>query len=162
SVSGIKDGTIKAIWSRQFDWASSNFRTELVSIRSDKVKISRGVAQAFGELVIERAQSSIEATSYVDPGKWWSTPEGEIYLNKNREAVRRGVRVRRIFVFRTADERAALDGILKAQKEAGIEVFICDVSRLPGRLQKDVIIMDGKLSGELAVADNGDFSSVVV
>jgi hypothetical protein len=162
SVNGIKDTTIRAIWSRQFEWASANFRDQLISIRSDKVRITKEVAQAFGEAVIVNAKSSIEATSYVDPAKWWTTPEGEVYLKKNGEAVQHGVRIRRIFVFRNETDRLALEQLAAQQQNIGIEVYLCDVNKLPRSLQKDVIIMDHKIAGELGLADDGDFNTVLV
>jgi hypothetical protein len=154
TVNNIEDKSIRSIFVQQFEWASSIFKQELISIRSSKVQIPRELVQQFGQAVVDNAKISIHATSYVDPIKWWMHAEGEIYLKKNADAVRKGVQIRRIFVFKTDEERKEIEGsIASAQKKAGVDVYLADVKKLPKNLQKDIIIMDGKLAGTLGISD---------
>jgi hypothetical protein len=162
-LQGIEDDSIKRIFTGQFEWTLKHYREHLVSIQNNNVKIAREQVISFSDAVLENARLSIEATSYVDPAMWWLTPEGTQYLNHNSDAVRRGVKIQRIFIYRSDKEFEALRPIIAAQKTAGIDVYLCDWSRLPKSLYKDVIIMDQKLVGELGVSsDNRDFNTVLV
>ncbi len=78
------------------------------------------------------AEKGIDATSLttVDGGGMWATDLGQRYLDAQREAVQRGVRIRRIFIQDRPDPGGenALDKIYRQHADIGVEVRILDLS----------------------------------
>jgi hypothetical protein len=111
------------------------------------------------------AESSIDAISLstVDAGVrgldggLWTSDLGIRYLELQREAVTRKVRIRRIFVFENAD--MALDEdflrITQMQRGVGVEVRMLDHMLIPAGMQSmifDFIVFDGTVSYETTPA----------
>jgi hypothetical protein len=111
------------------------------------------------------AESSIDAISLstVDAGVrgldggLWTSDLGLRYLEVQREAITRKVRIRRIFVFESADR--ALDEdfmrIILTQRAVGIEVRRLDHTLIPAGMQSmisDFIVFDGSVSYETTPA----------
>jgi len=98
-----------------------------------------------------------------DGGFWWSDL-GHRYLALQREAVQRGVPVRRIFVLeRTAPVNdPGLLLIFQAQTEAGIEVRVLHPDLMPPTMTRrlyDFILFDDVLSYEVTPATRVDESA---
>lgn len=88
---------------------------------------------------------------------FWESPLGRHYLDVQREAVRRGVRVRRVFVTEHDDvsSDAMLQRICRIQTELGIEVRLLYPSAVPRELRGslfDFILFDNTLSYEVTPA----------
>jgi hypothetical protein len=111
------------------------------------------------------AESSIDAISLstVDAGVrgldggLWTSDLGLRYLELQREAITRKVRIRRIFVFENAD--MALDEdflrITEIQRAVGVEVRMLDHMLIPAGMQSmifDFIVFDGTVSYETTPA----------
>lgn len=111
------------------------------------------------------AESSIDAISLstVDAGVrgldggLWTSDLGIRYLGLQREAIARKVRIRRIFVFESAD--MALDEdflrITEMQRGVGVEVRMLDDILIPDGMQSmifDFIVFDGAVSYETTPA----------
>lgn len=108
-------------------------------------------------------QKSIDATSLttMDAGRrgfdggLWTSDLGNRYLDLQREAIaRRGVRVRRIFVFdRPAfAEDPDFQSILRMQQQAGIQVRMLDENTIPDQLRKmvrDFIVFDQMITYDM-------------
>jgi hypothetical protein len=124
------------------------------------------------------ARVTIDATSlttvdaggarFTDDGLWVSDL-GQRYLEAQRDAIRRGVRVRRVFIVDQPD-LAKDSGLLaecSRQKEIGIEVRILDPSSNP-RLRKsslfDFVLFDKEISYETTPASRmeGDHKPTIV
>lgn len=109
------------------------------------------------------AKSGIDAVSLttvdagIDGGLWMSDL-GQRYLQAQREAVRRGVKIRRIFVTDRAAakdpgflEKANFLGVCKMHSDMGIVLKMLDASEAPGTLAHtmfDFIVFDGAISYE--------------
>ncbi|MFJ8104725.1 DUF6879 family protein [Streptomyces sp. NPDC096132] len=98
---------------------------------------------------------SIDAisTSVVDDG-FWSTEPANRYLTAQREAiVERSVTVRRLFIVKEGEERAALAPVCQEQRELGIEVRVVALDQLPAHHRRgnmiDFIVFDQALSYEI-------------
>ncbi|GKQ36383.1 DUF6879 family protein [Streptomyces sp. A012304] len=98
---------------------------------------------------------SIDAisTSVVDDG-FWSTEPANRYLTAQREAImERHITVRRLFIVKENQERAALTPICEEQREMGIQVRVVALDRLPAHLRRgkmiDFILFDRALSYEI-------------
>lgn len=82
---------------------------------------------------------------------FWESPLGRQYLDCQREAVRRGIRVRRVFVTDKARNDPDLHHVCRIQTEVGIEVRLLYPASVPRVLQGylyDFILFDNTLSYE--------------
>jgi hypothetical protein len=116
------------------------------------------------------AMKSIDATSlttvdargagFVDSGLWESDL-GQRYLEVQRDAITRGVRVRRVFIMDRsglAQDPAFLD-VCRLQRELNIEIRVLDASAIPGTRRSslfDFVLFDDVLSYETTPASNLD------
>jgi hypothetical protein len=114
------------------------------------------------------ANSSIDATSlttvdaggrgFVDGGLW-SSDLGQRYLEVQRDAIMRGIRIRRVFIMDRPD-LARDDGFLSVcsmQHELGIEVRVLDSSAIPEVRRSslfDFILFDDVISYETTPASS--------
>jgi hypothetical protein len=111
------------------------------------------------------AESSINAISLstVDAGVrgldggLWTSDLGIRYLELQREAITRKVRIRRIFVFENADMALEEDflTITETQRAVGVEVRMLDHMLIPAGMQSmifDFIVFDGTVSYETTPA----------
>jgi hypothetical protein len=112
------------------------------------------------------AEKTIDATSlatvdaggrgYVDEG-FWTSDFGQRYLETQREAIQRGVKIRRLFVLVSGPE-VHLDDLLSVclpQQEMGIGVrvlHLADVPTLRGEALFDFIVLDETISYETTPA----------
>jgi hypothetical protein len=124
------------------------------------------------------ARSGIDATSlstvdaggrgFVDGGLWTSDL-GQRYLEVQREAIRDGVRIRRVFILDRPDLARDPDllSACEIQKELGIEVRVLDATAIPGMRRTslfDFIVFDNVLSYEVTPAAriDGDIRPAIV
>jgi hypothetical protein len=114
----------------------------------------------------QSVETSIDATSLstvdaggkgsVDSGLWTSDL-GQRYLDVQRDAIQRGVRIRRVFIIGQAD--LASDGgfldVCHRQRDMGIHVRVLDSSAIPGTRRTslfDFILFDDVISYEVTPA----------
>ena len=128
--------------------------------------LQHGSATYFGEdqdwlmALTRSAHSSIEATSLptVD-AEFWYKPLGERYLELQREAAERGVRVRRIFVVRDPEMagNATFLDLCQHHVDLKVEVRILRPEKVPRSMENsivDFILFDRKISYETDPAIN--------
>jgi hypothetical protein len=109
----------------------------------------------------QEAESSIDAISLstVDAGVLgldgglWTSDLGIRYLDDQRKAIAKKVRIRRIFVFEaeTLAQDESFQRVARMQRNAGVEVRMLDQKLIPDYLQStifDFIIFDGAVSYE--------------
>jgi hypothetical protein len=107
---------------------------------------------------------------YVDDG-FWTSDFGQRYLETQREAVEKGVRVRRLFVLVNRSGDRHLDdvlGVCLPQQEIGIEVRVLDSADVPSQRREalfDFIVFDETVSYETtpaqAVADDANRPTIL-
>ncbi|MET0237995.1 MAG: DUF6879 family protein [Kibdelosporangium sp.] len=106
------------------------------------------------------ARTGIDATSLfaVDGGGlsgesgFWNSDLGQSYLELQHQAVRRGVRVRRIFIVENEElaTRPQFELLCRSQRECGIDVRILVPSRLSRRRTfRDYVLFDDTISYEV-------------
>jgi hypothetical protein len=113
----------------------------------------------------QEAESSIDAISLsmVDAGVLgldgvlWTSDLGIRYLDDQRKAIARKVRIRRIFVVEHADmtRNESFLRVTQMQRNVGVQVRMLDQKLIPDYLQSmifDFIIFDGAVSYETAAA----------
>ena len=102
--------------------------------------------------------STVDAGVHGLDGGLWTSDLGIRYLELQREAIARKVRIRRIFVFENAD--MALDDevfhrVTQMQRDVGVEVRMLDHQLIPHWMQSmifDFIVFDGAVSYETTPA----------
>ena len=112
-----------------------------------------------------QSQDTIEATSLstVDAGGsgfhggLWTSDFGQRYLQLQRDAMHRGVVIRRVFVFDTPGQTRESDflRIYRQQRDLGIHARVLDQSAIPYALKSllyDFIVFDGVISYEVTPA----------
>jgi hypothetical protein len=115
------------------------------------------------------ARTSIDATSLatVDAGQssfdggMWTNDLGRRYLDLQRKASKRGVRIRRIFIFDSAPGQAPEDfgRIHQLQAAAGVECRVLDSNTVPVELKSmvfDFVVFDQTLSYDTIPASRID------
>jgi hypothetical protein len=112
-----------------------------------------------------QSQGTIDATSLtsVDAGGsgfhggLWTSDFGQHYLQLQRDAMRRGVIIRRVFIFDTSGQTRESEflRICREQQDLGIHTRVLDQSAIPYALKNllfDFIVFDGVISYEVTPA----------
>jgi hypothetical protein len=105
------------------------------------------------------ASQTIDATSltsfgkyqgYVDEGEFWDSELGRRYLIRQRAAVERNVRIRRLFVLTDAIvDQDKLDNLLEPHKRIGVQTRVLHMDRVDFlHSVADLIVFDQKISYE--------------
>ena len=101
--------------------------------------------------------STVDAGVYGLDGGLWTSDLGIRYLDLQRQAIARKVRIRRLFVFESA-ERASdemLQQVTQVQRDIGVEVRMLDHQNIPDWMRSiifDFIVFDGSVSYETTPA----------
>lgn len=101
--------------------------------------------------------STVDAGVHGLDGGLWTSDLGIRYLELQRDAIARGVRIRRIFVFQNAEmaDDQTLQRVTEMQREIKVEVRMLDHELIPHWLQSmifDFIVFDGAISYETTPA----------
>lgn len=99
----------------------------------------------------EQAAKSVKAIDR-GPASFWNTERGRKYLESNRAAVKRGIKVVRIFALTGKDANQYVD-ILKEQVEAGIDVIITN----PNRINQEFLIVDDRIRIDIEQDNDGQY-----
>src|SRR5712691_985153 len=116
-----------------------------------------GLTEEAGRSVDAISLSTVDAGMRGFDGGLWTSDLGTRYLELQREAVARGIVIRRIFVFETEDlagDETFLN-ITKIQRDVGVQVRMLDHQLIPEWLRSmifDFIIFDGAVSYETTPA----------
>lgn len=104
--------------------------------------------------LIAKSRHTITATSV--PGvdlSWWKAPVGRQYWQAQVDALARGVRIRRVFIYQ--EWGAEIDAIAREQVEAGADVRRVHLDRLTPDLRVITAVWDGKCAHELPYTAGG-------
>ncbi|MGW7525770.1 hypothetical protein [Streptomyces sp. NPDC054783] len=113
------------------------------------------------------AALTIDATSSWADRDFWASELGARYLVAQRDAIRRGVRIRRLFIVEEADENTPeLSRLCDDQQSLGIEVRVLSLSGLPpiARMTEidDFVVFDESLSYEIVSDLRGVTASTLI
>ena len=103
--------------------------------------------------LIKIAKSMIFAT---DTGNiaYWRETYMQDYFELNVKAIKRGVKITRIFIYPLRDLRKNED-ILQQHQNAGIDVYFVDSGKLPKDLVGDYMVVDGKMANYIEFSPDG-------
>jgi hypothetical protein len=101
--------------------------------------------------------STVDAGVHGLDGGLWTSDLGIRYLDFQREAIARKVRVRRVFVFENAEIASdeSLQKVTQVQRDVGVEVRMLDHQNIPDWMRSiifDFIVFDGTVSYETTPA----------
>jgi hypothetical protein len=116
-----------------------------------------GLASHVSGSIMATSLATVDAGGKGFEGGLWMNDLGGRYLQIQRAAVRRGVRIRRIFVFDKPEFAADVDfiRIRHLQRDAGVEVRVLDNSMVPEHLKSiifDFVLFDEVISYETTPA----------
>lgn len=105
---------------------------------------------------------SVDAGDQLARPGFWNSPAGQRYLALQRQAVMRGVKVRRVFIVRRHEmvDGAAFQRLCRMQTEYGVEVRILVASATMRALHllEDYIVFDNAFSYEMTAGPQVDES----
>jgi hypothetical protein len=88
----------------------------------------------------EYAKQSIKAIDLTD-ASYWRTAYSANYWEAHKNAIKRGVKIIRIFI-QPRDSMKDISDVLEKQNHVGIDVYFAAVEDIPVELIEDVLIMD--------------------
>lgn len=100
------------------------------------------------------ATTNLQASQLDDGTSWWLTPAGFSYWESNRQAVNRGVVIRRIFIV-DQPSSPSVAKLLQQQHDAGVEVYYASAAQLGAQRQVNVAIWDSKTAWRAVSNANG-------
>ena len=106
---------------------------------------------------ISRTFKNLRAVSVQSPKtgySWWQFPIGKRYWEANFDALKRGVKVERIFVYE--DWNDELEALASTQKEAGVAVYKIEALRLTPATRINSILFDDAFMYELRLSSDGE------
>lgn len=117
------------------------------------------LARNAGKTIDATSLTTVDALGrgYVDDG-FWTSDFGQRYLATQREAIERGVKIRRLFVLVNGSEIVHMDDVLSVcltQQEMGIDVRVLDSADVPILRREvlfDFIVFDETISYETTPA----------
>lgn len=136
---------------RSFQYFTTPLRERFENYANGQFKVRPAEMSEYGPELIKSAQQEIWATSAVNPDRWWDTDWGKLYLNENYEAVKRGVKITRVFIVRDESEAKRILPLVQAQ--AGKKIGACYV--IDKAFEQDLLVIDGKFAGELRLRGEG-------
>lgn len=101
----------------------------------------------------DSATTSIKAAAAGDL-EYWKSPQGEKYLQANTRAVRRGVKVTRVFIQKPNALKENVD-ILENQKELGIDIHITFIDDIPRDYYESFLILDDSVVNRIELTADG-------
>ena len=131
------------LFKRRADNAVVECRNILHSLAEGNMIVHLNSPFSFGIKGLETATNLVKAIDAGDAAQWRDTV-GEKYVNANMDAVKKGVKIIRVFIQPTNTLRNMVD-ILKKQQDAGIEVYIAAPESLPREFNQDFLIIDGRV-----------------
>jgi hypothetical protein len=111
---------------------------------------------AFGDEGITDAENSLKAVT-TNPHYWRSLP-AKTYLQKHSIAIKRGVKITRIFIVQL-ENLSEIQDVIEEQENIGVDVYLADVKDLPREMQEIYIIMDDKLVTQAEFTPDGTIKS---
>ena len=146
AVEEITDPGIRNIFNNFLHKETDKYKAAISSIANSRIILHRESTMRFAESAIKAANKSINAASYTAPNCiWWLTSDGRAYALKNEDAIKRGVQIKRIFIYADDTEYKKLEPVIAQQKKAGIIVYSALLSSLPKDWTHDLLIVDQAL-----------------
>jgi hypothetical protein len=108
------------------------------------IVVEPGGKYTYGRKGVNVAQENVKAIAYEDIESW-RTEHLKGVIQANAEAVRRGVRIQRVFILDN-DSLSQAEDVLQAHKDAGVEVFVVSPEALEStQLLESYLVVDNRI-----------------
>lgn len=129
-----------------FEQCADNELTEcwdmMHSLAEGHMKVGDRSPFAFGASGIKYAKTSLKVVT--TSGKtFWNNVHGETYLLANSDALKKGIKITRVFLNSSADLQDMYN-VMKQQEDMGIDVYVLSTDETPKQLHEDFVIMDDR------------------
>ncbi len=129
------------VFSRVAEASIQECRIKTSELASGSLRFEGTSVQELGSIEYENAKDHIKVMHKNDMD-YWISPFGKNYFERNLEALRRKIKITRIFLISDEEAKKYIH-ILQKQEEAGIEVIIMNPQFVnPGR---DFLLFDNKI-----------------
>jgi len=119
-----------------------------------------GLTMQSRQTVIATSLSTVDAGGENFDGGLWTSDLGLRYLELQREAARRGVTIRRVFIVDRPGQTNETDllRICRQQKDLGVQVRVLSRSDIPDALLFDFVVFDNAIGYEVTPASRVEVS----
>jgi hypothetical protein len=107
--------------------------------------------------LMEHAEETVCATSYIDPKEWWGVAWNPSYEKRVADVLRRVKHMERVFIVESSAEAVGLDKVMRAQSNIGIDVRCICSSQLRAPAGSDFIVIDERVVGNLSLDEGRRF-----
>lgn len=120
---------------------------QLTSIAGGEIHVTSG-DYGWMRVIMDEAQSDIRALSTISLD-FWNSNAGRRWKQLNYEAVKRGIKITRVFLYDTVDEPLTI--LMTEMQQKGIQVYLIKTDLLPKGHHIPMLIADNNL---LWISDN--------
>ena len=114
--------------------------SQLRNLSAGDITFSSRAIYDYTDKGIKEAKNNIKVTSFANEMDYWRSISGKKYLTLNQEAVKRGVKITRMFAM-TYEQAIQHIDVLKEQEKAGINVLVIR----PDKIDKEILLVDDKI-----------------
>lgn len=133
----------------------------LAGLSKSCVSITREEQMVVLEELLRTARVQARGVSYIAFRDWWQTQVGKSYLQENERAVKRGIRITRIFVA-PGDRLQELEELAFEHRKAGVEVYVAIEEEQPPELLESYLIVDESTVSKSQIILGGQFQRAYV
>ena len=131
-------------------------RDKIRSISSTSIKLEPIEGTLVLVRIFDEAKERVIAVSH-DPHqeKFWESSLGRRILRANADAIKRGVKITRVFILTPEQNRRSVSAVIQQHIDTGIEVLVAKADELPPELLADYLIQDDRLVFHIEVSKKG-------
>ncbi|CAN2049704.1 hypothetical protein GMMP13_840010 [Candidatus Magnetomoraceae bacterium gMMP-13] len=152
--------TYKTFQETEDDYFLNSAKMNMERCRNHLQNLSHGYLTVFFDEqeplinATNKTKSSLRAISVVKiDGDFWQSSMGQRYWETNKQAIKRGVKLERIFIYDACTDE--LEKLVKKQVEAGVKVYTVESAQVPPELRIDMIIFDVDFTYEAKLNSDG-------
>jgi len=125
--------------------AMSGCIERLGQLREGQMPVSREEVYELDIALWDTVRISAFAMDFLNTSSYWTRGGGQKVLQKNEEAIARGVKITRVFILHNVDEITSdIKILIDLQAKKGIDVKVAIVDDLAQDLLQDMVVFDDK------------------
>ena len=112
--------------------------------------------------LMEHAEETVCATSYIDPKELWRVAWNPSYEKRVADVLRRVKHMERVFIVESSAEAVGLEKVMRAQSNIGIDVRCNCSSQVKTPAGSDFIVIDDRVVGNLSLDEERRFKGAKI
>lgn len=133
----------------------------LTELAKGRVTVTREEQMVVLEELLRTARVQARGVSYITFQNWWRTQVGRNYLLENERAIRKGIRITRIFIS-PRDRVQELRDLAVEHHKIGVDVYIAIEEEQPSELLESYLIVDDTIVSKSQIILGGQFQRAVI